>query len=57
MATTTTEFYNNKSICFYSLRTYEETDQVTLNLTFTNIIGSDVYFLYKMVGDSNYTEE
>lgn len=57
MATTTTEFFANPSVCWYRLRTYEENDEVTLNITFTSVVKAEAYMVYQKSGKSSYVEE
>jgi len=53
--TTSSEFFDENSLCYYTLQTFENNDQVTLNVTFDTITYANVYFVYKLVGDQNYT--
>lgn len=41
----------------FRLRTYEDDDQVLMNITFTETIGSEAYIVYKKVGSASYLEE
>lgn len=50
LQTSTTGFFMENTICFYTLQTYENKDQVTMNITFINITDAEVYFLYKLKG-------
>ncbi|TNV76453.1 hypothetical protein FGO68_gene17723 [Halteria grandinella] len=57
MATTTTEFFTNKSICLYKLRTYEGDDNVRINVTFTSVAVAQAYLVYRKSGKGAYNEE
>jgi len=57
MSTTTTDFYAEPSVCLYKLRTYEDNDRVDINVTFTKVLKSEAYLVYKKLGDSFYTEK
>ena len=56
MTATTTDFFSSPTVCLYKVRTYENNDQVTLNVTFTHISKSDVILIYKKSGETRYTE-
>jgi hypothetical protein len=57
MIAETSEFFKNGALCYYFVKTYEENDELILNITFTITYGTDVYFIYKKLGDLNYTED
>ena len=57
MNTSTTSFFNGGGICFFILRTYENNDQVTMNVTFLETLGSTAYLIYQKTTDSSYKTE
>jgi hypothetical protein len=57
MQTTTSEFFADPSVCLYRLKTYEDNDQVNINVTFTKVVKADAFLVYKKNGDTDYTEK
>ena len=57
MQTTTSEFFADPSVCLYRLKTYEDNDQVNINVTFTKVVKADAFLVYKKNGDTAYTEK
>ena len=57
MYTSTTEYFTEGAVCYYILRTYEDINDVIMNITFTNVQNAEVYFLYKLKGEENYKED
>lgn len=57
MYTSTTEYFTEGAVCYYILRTYEDINDVIMNITFTNVQNAEVYFIYKLKGEENYKED
>jgi hypothetical protein len=53
----TTEFFTKGGICFFRLRTYEDKDDVIMNVTFTQTQGAEAFMIYKTKGKKDYVEE
>jgi len=56
MTTTTTDFFSEPTVCLYKLKTYEDNDRVDINVTFSRVLYSEAYLVYKKLGDTVYTE-
>eukprot|EP00347_Sterkiella_histriomuscorum_P008752 403343888 len=55
--TSTTEFFNKGSFCFFKLRTYEDDDQVNINVTFNKIQNSQATIIYYKNNQKQYIQE
>ena len=47
---TTTDFFSAPNVCIYVLRTFEDNDQVILNITFRKVQNAHAYMLYQKKG-------
>jgi hypothetical protein len=57
MQASTTEFFDYPDVCYFKVRTYEDNDNVIINVTFTNITRAEAYIIVKEVGMDSYYEE